>query len=437
MYDAAVIGAGPGGYLCSQLLTEKGYSVVLFEESHIGGVCLNEGCIPTKFYLNKVKELKLSGVKANDDLLLSWKREIDEIRSVMRGNMENTLRGKGVNICRNRAHVKSISDEKIEIYAGDDTYVSKQLVLAVGSKEMVPNIGGLKEAMESGFVQCSNKFIFASNMLQHITIIGGGIIGLEFAVIWNRLGCEVTILEKESNILPFLDDDVRKLYTKELEKKGINIICSASVEEVDHDEKCVVYSRNGKQELIDCDRALLACGRKSRLEFADEIKEIFDCDGFDMQDKKIYRIGDCNGKRLLAHAAYEEAKSLVECMDGAEAIVAYELIPSVIYTSPELAWVGKTEKDCSEQEIDYYSCKKDMRYSGKYYIENKEEQGVCKLIFEKTTNRLIGAQLVGNGSAELITFIKLAIQTRMTKKDLAYFTPPHPSLAEIVSDTVN
>ncbi len=428
-YDVFVIGAGPGGYSSVIQLKDMGYSVAVAEQEQIGGTCLNYGCIPTKFLLQKAKEVKISNMELDDSILCEWQKEKDSMLFAMRNNMENVLKNKGIELYKGVAEAKKEKEGFFTIQVGEQKFEALKVVVATGSLEQQLPITGLQEGLNSGFVLSSKQMLECNKLIRKLTIIGGGIIGFEFASFWNMLGCEVAILEKEETVLPQLDEDIRKQYIRAMEKKGIVIYMEAFVQEVDDDENCVIFKHGQQCKMLECDKVLLAAGRQVFL--PSSIHEIGE-----MEQENLHLIGDCNGKLALAHAAYEEAKVLNNCLQGIDDSVCYELIPKVIYSNPEVAWVGKTESQCIMEDIEYYCCKKSMSYSSKYFIENRKEPGMCKLIFESATHKLLGAQFVGNGSGELISFIKLAIEKEMTKNELVRFTFPHPSISEIIYEVL-
>lgn len=428
-YEVFVIGAGPGGYSMAIRLKEMGYKVAIAEKEQIGGTCLNCGCIPTKFYLQKAKECKINKIRLNDSILCEWKSEKDSMLYTMRSNMEAVLKNNAIEFYRGNAEVRKTHDGTFTVHIGSDEYIASKVVIATGSVENFPPIGGLLEGFQSGFVVGSKQMLDNDEMLEKIVIIGGGIIGFEFASFWNTLGCEVVILEKESTVLPQVDEDVRKQYVRNMEKKGVVIYTDADVWDIDDNERSVSFAHNKHNKMLECDKVLVATGRRVILPHGISEEEPASLD-------LLYLIGDCNGKLALAHAAYEESKVLANQLKGIKDSVCYDLVPRIIYSDPELAWVGKSEQCCAQEGIVYDCYKKSMSYSSKYYIENKNEQGMCKLVFDKATQKMLGAQLMGNGSCELISFIKLSIEMGMTKEQLRRFTFPHPSIAEIIYETI-
>lgn len=442
-FDVLIVGAGPAGYSSALALAPK-YNVGIVECEAIGGVCLNCGCIPTKFLLHKAKENLIQDSNICNEKLEKWKKEKEQLICNIRRNMEATLQNKNIEIIYGKACAIRKGDELIDVVVGENVYRAKWVVSAVGSKEIVPPIEGVEFGIEAGYVLDSKRLLDNSEKISRLAIVGGGVIGLEFASFWNMLGSEVTILEKETDILSELDDDVRAIVLRSMKRKGIEIITSAVVEEIDCEEQCVIYRHEEKRKIIECDKVLLATGRKSRVltdamwhaekenvvGFGDieEIRSMF--------ERSIIYVGDANNKLMLAHTAYEESKVLKNIFQGKNDSVKYELVPKVVYSNPEMAWVGLNEKGCIEKNIEYYSCKKSMSYSGKYLIENISEPGCCKLIFEKKSEKIIGAQLVGNGSSEMIAFLKLAIEKEMTQIELQRFTFPHPSVSEIIYETL-
>lgn len=426
-YDVFVIGAGPGGYSSAIQIRDLGFSVAIAEVDLVGGTCLNYGCIPTKFLLQKAKEIKIRKAEMSDNILCEWNKEKESMLLAMRNNMESTLRNKGIELYRGAATIRK--EDGLIIQIGQQEYKAEKIVLATGSIQQIPPIKGVMEGVNSGFVFGSKQMLSNNDWINRLVIIGGGIIGFEFASFWNMLGCEVTVLEKTERVLPQLDEDVRKQYVRTMEKKGIIIHTEVDVQEIDDDEQCVVYTHNQQHKMAECDKVLLATGRKAVLHH--NIKEE-EC----TSQENVYLVGDCNGKMALAHAAYEEAKVLSNSLQGIEDSVCYDLIPGIIYSNPELAWVGKTELCCYQEGIKCKCYKKSMSYSGKYFIENRTEQGMCKLVFNAENQKILGAQLIGNGSSELISFLKLAIQKEMTRDELRRFTYPHPSIAEIIYETI-
>lgn len=448
-YDVIVIGGGPGGYQAAIEAAAGGYFVALAEKGNLGGVCLHEGCIPAKTFLysarlfERMREAETYGLYTGETaLLMSGILERKErIVSTLYKGLEARLQKHQIEILRSAARIESL-DGRIRIALDNGTRISgRNLIIASGSCPFFPDIPGLTDAFADGFALDGSGFLRGAETGRKVVIIGSGMVGIEFAGFLADTGTEVTLLDSRSEILGELDDDVRKIFLRSLMSKGIRIRLGVDVLEVDARERGIRI-RDGGEEEIQCDKVVVCTGRMpctgglgaAEAGIAMENGRILTDDYCRTNREHVYAVGDVNGRVMLAHTAYAEAKAAVGHMMGKPQKVEYPLIPRVIYSNPEAAWTGVREKDLNPDGKEYVGCSCSMRYSGKFLIENEREQGICKLVWEKATGCLKGCFLVGDGASELIITAENMIRDKKTAEDIKHMVFPHPSVGEVLQE---
>jgi dihydrolipoamide dehydrogenase len=273
-------------------------------------------------------------------------------------------------------------------------------------------------------------------------VIGGGIIGLEIASYFNSIGSTVTIIEILDHIAQDTDREISEILKKNYEKKGIKFILNAKVTEVKDDS--IIYESNGEIYILHTDKVLLSAGRKPVIDNLGLEKINVEIDKGRIKTDEtgktnipnVYAVGDVNGTSMLAHTAYREAEVCINNILGKKDIMRYHAIPSVIYTNPEVASVGETEESAKNKGINYEVQKISMRYSGRYLAENEGGDGICKIILDKKYKKIIGAQIIGNYSSEIIYGVSFMIETEMRIKDIKELVFPHPTVSEIIRETI-
>lgn len=450
IYDLLVVGGGPGGYLCAERAAQNGMKVVLFEKKALGGTCLNEGCIPTKTLLNSskmyrhAKESAAFGVTAENvryDHSLVIDRKDKVVKTLVSG-VGATMKANKVTVISAVATIKGRSNNGFSVESEGTVYEGKRLVIASGSETVVPPVPGLKEGLESGFVVTNREVLDDKTLPKELVVIGGGVIGLEMAYYFASIGVNVTVIEMMPKIAGATDPEICKVLTDSFSKRGMIFKLSCKVLEVKKDR--VVYEENGEKKEIVCDKVLLSAGRKpSTANIGLETLQL-DMDRAAIKTDRhlctnvsgVYAIGDCNGKLMLAHTAYREAEVAVNHMLGIVDEMRYDVIPSVIYTEPEVASVGLSADAAKEQGMSVKEIKLPMSYAGRYLAETDGGKGFIKIVVDTDKKRLVGCHMVGSYASEIIMTATMMVDTELTPSRLQKLVFPHPTVAEIIREAI-
>lgn len=445
MFDVVVIGGGPGGYKTAELLGKQGTCTALIEENELGGVCLNQGCIPFKKYLsvskicqevNKLSQenmVNASAVSLNQNQLLEKKQLI--IKG-LRQNLERMLKTVGVTVIKGHANVINCDSGYIEIDVDGNLLKTATLVIATGSREEI-----IKPDFEmNGFCKMigSREMLELTELPDNIDIVGGGAIGLEAACYFADAGCGVTVIEAASHIGGRIDYEIAESLQKILERKGIQIITDTHFQNFETDG--ILYQ--GEQSMKRKSRyTLYAIGRKPKLD-----KKMLDCLNIKYNETgilidetcrtsnpNVYACGDVTGKLMLAHTAYRQAKVIANDIKGERSNIDYQNIPRIIYTNPEVLSIGYSEENCKDQNIVYETKTLPMTYSGKYFAENGKDGAKAKMIVDKD-KKIIGFHMIGNGSSEISLAVELMIAHEMTVNEISNLVFSHPTYGEIIND---
>lgn len=450
IFDLLVVGGGPGGYLCAERAAQGGMNVALFEKKALGGTCLNEGCIPTKTFLNSskmyrhAKESAAFGVTAEGvsyDHAKVVERKDKVVKTLVSG-VGATMKANKVNVITADAVIKGSGENGFLVEADGQTYEGKRLVIASGSETVVPPVPGLKEGLESGFVVTNREVLDEKTLPQSIVVIGGGVIGLEMAYYFASVGVSVTVIEMMPKIAGATDPEICKVLTDAFEKRGMIFKLSCKVLEVK--KNSVVYEENGEKKEIKCDKVLLSAGRKPATAGIGIETLHLDMDRAAIKTDRhlctnvsgVYAIGDCNGKLMLAHTAYREAEVAVNHMLGKTDEMRYDVIPSVIYTDPEVASVGLSKETAEERGMKVKEIKLPMSYAGRYLAETEGGKGFIKLVVDTDKNRLVGCHIVGSYASEIIMTATMMVDTELTPSRLQKLVFPHPTVAEIIREAI-
>lgn len=464
MFDLAVIGAGPGGYTAADEAARRGKSVVLFERDLMGGSCLNRGCIPTKALLHAAEtyhQLQHSqdlGIHVQDialDFAAMHQRKA-AIVAGLRDGVAKLMKRDKVEVVAASAQVLAASEEGVVLQAADATYQARELIVASGSVPSCPPIPGSKLAG----VLSSNEVIEGNQQdLPSLIIVGGGVIGVECAEIYAKLGRKVTILEAMERILPPLDKDISQRISIHLKKLGVSIETSARVEEILQadatDADGVQLSREGHaltvrytnkkgvEQQVSAAGVLLATGRVAETAglFAEGLTPttqrgalVCDNDGRTSLPH-VWAIGDVRfGNLQLAHVAMAQARDVVRALFDEEPLMHEDVVPSCVYTSPEVASVGLTEAQAKERGLVVKTAKSVTGSNPKSLIEGGDA-GYLKLVCSADDGRLLGAQLVCPRATELIAELALAVAQNMSARQLASVIHAHPTVSELIFDT--
>lgn len=448
MYDLLIIGGGPAGYVAAERAGHKGLSVILFEKKSMGGVCLNEGCIPTKtlLYSAKTYENALHGDKYGiiaENVSFDFGKIVARKNKVVRklvAGVESKMKMNHVTVVKGEAMIQGRSPKGVEVTCNGETYFGANLLICTGSEAFVPPIPGLAEA---GDVIVTNREILdLKEQPKSLVIIGGGVIGMEFASFYNSLGTEVTVVEMLPEILGANDFEIsamlRDLYTK----KGINFNLNAKVVKIDGNK--VIFEKDGQTQTIEGEKILVSVGRRAVTKgFGLENLNVELLKGGIKVDEKmrtnvpgVFAAGDVTGFSLLAHTASREGEVVVNNLTGREDRMRYNGIPGVVYTNPEVAGVGETEESAKAKGIDFKVSKLPMAYAGRFVAENEGGTGLCKVLVGTKYGEVIGVHMIGNPSSEMIYGACMAIEQEMTLAEIEEVVFPHPTVSEIFKETI-
>ena len=454
MYDLAIIGGGPGGYVAAERAGAAGLKVVLFEKKSLGGVCLNEGCIPTKTLLYSAKVYNYAktgdhyGVYVSDptfkyDEIVARKNKV--VKKLV-GGVKAAMKGNKVEVVAENATIQGRDNEGIKVEAGGNEYVAKNLLICTGSEAAVPPFHGLKEAGER--IVTNREILALTERPESLVVIGGGVIGMEFAAFFSTLGTKVTVVEMLPKILGPLDDEISEMLQKTYEKRGVEFCLRCKVTGIEGDT--VVYEDpEGKVCRVSGDKILVSVGRRANLQgFGLEnigvelaLNPAGRPYGIKVDEKMrtnvpgVYAAGDVTGFSMLAHTASREGEVAVNNILGKEDRMRYNAIPGVVYTNPEVAGAGLTEAEAKAKGIDYKVVKLPMAYSGRFVAENERGDGICKIIVGSKFHEVLGVHMLGNPCSEIIHSACLAIEAEMTLEQLQEIVFPHPTVSEILKET--
>ncbi len=450
MYDIIVIGGGPGGYLAAERAAHAGLKTLVFEKRAMGGVCLNEGCIPSKALLNSAKTyehalhsdlygVKCQNVTIDQEAVIARKNRV--VRTLVSG-VKAKMKAGGVTVVMEQATITGKTADGFSVRAGGQNYTAKKLIIATGSSPVVPPIPGVGENLRE-FVLTNREILDLTQIPEKLTVIGGGVIGLEMAAYYAAVGAKVTVIEMLDHIAGATDREIGKLLQKELESKGITFLL---------EHKCLsvapgsvtAETPDGRQITVEADKVLLSIGRKANVENLglETLGVNFDRRGIATDPMcrtnvaDVYAVGDVNGHHMLAHTAYREAEVAVNHILGKPDMMRYHANPSVIYTQPELASVGKTEEECREKGVEYEVAKLSMRYSGRFVAENEGADGLCKVIIDKKRRTVLGVHMLGAYTGEIIWGAAAMIEMQMRVADARQIIFPHPTVSEIIRETL-
>lgn len=443
-YDIVVIGSGPGGYVAAIKGAQLGQKVAVIEEENIGGICLNHGCIPTKALLKSSKTYEMFLNANKYGLSVDPKAITYDIKDIIKrkdGVVKQLTGGVSFLLKKNKVDVYNGWGEAIsptEVKVGDETLKAKNIIIATGGKAIVPGIPGAKEAYEKGFAVTSREILNVTKVPKELVIVGGGVIGNEFATIFNSLGSKVTIIEMQDRIINTMDEEVITAYTKKLQKDGIEILTSAAVKHVG--TKDVTYEKDGKEQKVSADLVLIAVGigpttnAVTKLGLEMDGRAIKTNNKLETSVKGVYAIGDVNGNMMLAHVASAEGMIAAENIAlNANKEMNYGLVPSAIYGSPEIAAIGLTEKQAKEQGVKYTVTKFPLAGNGKALADG-ENEGFIKIIKGTELDEILGAHIYAYNAVDLIGELGVAMKLEGTNLELSETIHAHPSLSEIVME---
>ena len=411
-YDIAIIGGGPAGYTAAERAAANGLQTVLFEKKAIGGVCLNEGCIPTKTLLysaklwDNMKGASKYGILVPDGSAFDMKKIIDrkdQIVKKLTGGVKMTVNSYGAVIVPQEAVIVGEADGRFQLSAAGEVYEVTYLLVCTGSDTLIPPIKGLSEID----YWTSKEALEITTLPYSLVIIGGGVIGMEFASFFNSMGVQVHVVEMMPEVLGAMDKETSGMLRAEYAKRGVSVGRKANLSQVGLDKLNIELLRNGVK--------------------VDEHMQT--------SHPRVYACGDITGHSMLAHTAIRESEVAVNHILGVEDRMNYDCVPGVVYTNPEVAGVGKTEEELKASGISYHVQKLPMAYSGRFVAENELVNGLCKLILDDD-DRVIGCHMLGNPVSELIVLAGLAVQHGYTVEEFQKTVFPHPTVGEIFHETL-
>lgn len=445
-YQVIIIGGGPAGYTAAEAAGKAGLSVLLIEKKNLGGVCLNEGCIPTKTLLYSAKTVDNArhaskyAVNVSDvsfDLGKIIARKSKVVRKLVLG-VKSKLTSNKVDLITGEAQIVGPG----RVRCGEEMYEGENLILCTGSETFIPPIPGIetvdywthREALD-------NKELPAS-----LAIVGGGVIGMEFASFFHSLGVEVTVIEMMDEILGGMDKELSALLRADYAKRGIKFLLSTKVVGLAQSNEGTVVSyenAEGSGSIV-AQRLLMSVGRRP-------VTKGFGLENLDLEKTErgairvnsrmqtslpgVYVCGDLTGFSLLAHTAVREAEVAVHTILGKEDEMSYRAIPGVVYTNPEIAGVGETEESATAKGLIYRVVKLPMAFSGRFVAENEGVNGVCKLLIGEN-EQIIGAHVLGYPASEIIVLAGTAIELGLTAAQWKKIVFPHPTVGEIFREAL-
>lgn len=445
-YDVAIIGGGPAGYTAAEKAAKGGLSTVLFEKNALGGVCLNEGCVPTKTLLysaktyDQIKHASKYAVSAENPsfdypkIIARKNKVVKKLTAGIRMKMKES----GVEVITGEAMIQGKTDEgNILIQCAEQVYEAKNLLVCTGSESVIPPIPGVNETE----YWTSREALQSKELPASLIIIGGGVIGMEFASFFNSMGTEVQVVEMLDKILGPMDKELSDMLQAEYTKRGVKFYLGHKVTGIHGQE--VTVEKDGESFTLHGEKVLLSVGRRPVTKgFGLETLALEPYrNGIKVNEymqtslPNVYACGDITAFSLLAHTAVSEAEVAIDHILGKARAMSYKAIPGVVYTNPEIAGVGKTEEELQASGTPYQVKKIPMAFSGRFVAENEMGNGVCKLILAED-GTLIGAHLLGNPASELIVIAGIAIEKGMKAEEIKSFVFPHPTVGEILKEAL-
>ncbi len=449
LFDVIVIGGGPGGYQAAERAAHGGLKTLLFEKRSLGGVCLNEGCIPSKALLNSAKTydhalhaakygVTCGNVSIDQKAVITRKAKV--VKTLVSG-VKAKMRGAGVKVVMEEAVITGKSGANFAVSAAGVSYEAKNLIIATGSSAAVPPIPGVKENLGS-YVLTNREVLELTEIPAEFCVIGGGVIGLEMAAYYATVGSKVTVIEMLDHIAGATDLEISARLQKEMEAKGVKFLLGYKCLSVEAG-KVWAEAPSGEKLAVPADKVLLSIGRRSNTQgigletIGVEVDRGIPTDPLCRTNVPgVYAIGDVNGHHMLAHTAYREGEVAVNVILGKKDNMRYHANPSVIYTQPEIASVGRTEEECKAKGIDYEVAKLSMMYSGRFVAENEGADGLCKVIIDKKHRNIIGVHMIGAYTGEIIWGAAEMIEMQLRVQDARQIIFPHPTVSEIIRETL-
>lgn len=450
-FDLIVLGGGPAGYNAAEKAAAGGLKTALIEKRALGGVCLNEGCIPSKSLLYSAKifdyanhgdkyGVTVTGASIDQAKVIERKNKV--VKTLVTG-IAMKLKKLGVTVVSAEGEILGRGENGFEISANGEVYAGKNLLIATGSAPVMPPIPGLLEGAKSGFVMTNREVLDLTEIPKELVVIGGGVIGLEMASYYNSVGSAVTVIEMLDHIAGNTDGEISAILQKNYAKKSVTFKLGCRVTEVGTDSVSFINAK-GESESVSADKVLCSIGRRAvtegfgldKLRVATEKGAVITDEYMKTGVPGVYAAGDVNGKSMLAHTAYREGEVAVNNILGKRDKMSYLAVPGVIYTNPEVASVGETLESAKAKGIDAVCVNLTLRYSGRYIAENEGGDGIVKVIADKKRNCLVGVHMIGNYSSEIIYGAALMLETEIDINNLRELIFPHPSVCEVIREAL-
>ncbi|MBQ3860486.1 MAG: dihydrolipoyl dehydrogenase [Clostridia bacterium] len=453
-FDLIILGGGPAGYNAAERAAHGGLKTAVFEERALGGVCLNEGCIPTKTLLYSAKILDyahhgeaygvtVTGASLDHAKVVARK---DKVVKTLVSGVAAKMRGAGVTVIPASAKIAGKTASGFAVEADGKTYEAKKLLVCTGSEAVVPPIPGLRDSYAGGLAVTNREILDLKTAPRRIVVVGGGVIGLEMASYFCSIGSEVTVVEMLDKIAGPTEAEISKILQKNYEKKGVKFILGAKVAAVNGKpgDGVVEYEKDGKTDKIVCDLVLVSTGRRARTkDIGLEAIGVQMNRGAIVTDETcrtsvpgIWAAGDVNGKIMLAHTAYREGEAAVNDMLGRKDRVDYRAIPSVIYTNPEVGSVGETVETAKKAGIEAEEVTLSLRYSGRYVAENEGGDGIVKVVYGKEHREILGVHMIGSYASEIIYGAAAMVAKKQRISDVEKLVFPHPTVCEVIREAM-
>ena len=450
MYDLIILGGGPAGYNAAERAGHAGLKTLVIEERALGGVCLNEGCIPTKtlLYSAKIYDYAKHGAdygvtfgSAAIDHAFVVKRKNGVVKQLVAG-VGAKMKKSGVDVVKASAMIKERNAEGFVVTADGKEYVGKQLLIATGSAPALPPIDGLADSLGRGFALTNREVLDLPAIPKTIVVVGGGVIGLEMASYFNSVGSKVFVVEMMDHIAGPVDREISALLQKDYAARGVEFILGARVTSIKN--KAVTYEKDGRSVEIPADYALVSIGRRPRTAG-------IGCENIGLHLERgaivtnemgktnvpgVWAAGDVNGKSMLAHTAYREGEVCINNILGKKDRINYNSIPAVIYTNPEVASVGETTETAKEKGLDVNIQTLTLKYSGRYIAENEHGYGILKVITDKKHKNIVGLHMIGSYASEIIYGAAMMVETEMRVEDVQKMVFPHPTVCEVIREAM-
>lgn len=449
MYDLIIIGGGPGGYVAAERAGQAGLSVALIEKANLGGVCLNEGCIPSKALLNSAKlyrhacDSSAFGVKAEQvtfDQTAVVKRKKKVVKKLVAG-VKNQMAEAGVVVINEAAAILPREGDLFRVMAGERVLEAKKLIIATGSEPVILPVPGVKEALGQTVIT-NREILDLEEVPASLVVIGGGVIGLEMACYYQAVGSKVTVVEMLDHIAGAVDLEISRRLQAVYEKLGMTFHLSSCVTRLSGGT--VHFEKDGAEQEVTGDYVLMSCGRRpvtsgfglENLPVRVERGAIVVNQQMETDCPGVYAIGDVVGGAMLAHAASREGEVAVNHILGVDDCMSNCAMPSVIYTDPEVAAVGATKEALDRAGCDYLEVEIPMSWSGRYQAETERGTGLCRLLLDRATRELLGCHLLTPYASEMILAFGIMIEQKMTLDQMKRTVFPHPTFCEIVREAL-